>query len=279
MRIKEGGSGSFGFSGGSGKRSDSFRQGRKPGQKVRGTLMKWVSDDMAWVNIDGQKLLAQLQSSPPVGAQLTFIIKQLSPNIILKEIFEVSGAAASAISIASNFETARTLFENQFRQYAQSIEETPPQSRLLIFIGLMAEHPKLFAAFTDTTHCLNVINNQLGQAAKGILHYSPWLTPSARRNVGFTRRTITTTDGKSMTESIEECELATLGMIRTEFLCTENETNYRLKIQNVGGIAELKHYIGTRKHPWAAGTMQCMGIAKLPPSSHGGLVAEFMFRQ
>ncbi len=55
MRIRNSGSGFSGFS--SDSRSSSFRQGRRPGQKVRGKLLKWVSEDMAWVEIEGHKLV------------------------------------------------------------------------------------------------------------------------------------------------------------------------------------------------------------------------------
>lgn len=278
MRIRNSGSGSFGSGTKGGRnRKDSFKKDHQSGQKVRGTLLKWVSEDMAWVNIDGHKLLAQLQSRPPVGASLTFIIKQLQPEIILKEVFEVSGAASSVITLASDFDTSRTLFENQFRTHALTVAEQPPSSRRVAFTRLLAEHAKLLSTFLDAAACLKAIQHHLGTQLDARLHYSPWIAPTARRHVGLVRTQ--TSNSSTPLQTTEECEYDALGMLRTEFLCKADECGYKLYIQNVADIKQLKTYLGKRTHPWLDTPVTCYSISKLPPNKHGGLIAELMFKQ
>ena len=88
MRINgQGGS----FPGQDGPRQDSrrskrFRQGHRPGQKVRGRILEWREDDLAWVEIDGHGLLAQLSRDSALGLERTFLILRLEPEIVLREI-------------------------------------------------------------------------------------------------------------------------------------------------------------------------------------------------
>lgn len=278
MQISGPGSGSFdsGDGRGSRSRSASFKKGRRIGQKVRGTLIKWVSEDMAWVNIDGHRLLAQLQSRPPVGARLTFVIKQLQPNIILKELYEVPESAANTISMANDFDTARTLFENQFRPHAKLMLNAPPEQRQKTFVSLLRDNTKIMSSFLDAVACLHSIQIHIG-IDKGMLHYSPWMAPTARRHVGLLRKPVTMSDGNLMTEAIEECEYTSLGMVRAEFLQGEEGTSYRLKVQHVKHSNDLKRYLTTRNHQWISGKLKYLGTAKLPRGKHGGLIAELVF--
>lgn len=281
MRIRGSGSGFgfFGFGGGGDNRSDSFKKGRKPGQKVRGKLLKWVSDDMAWVEIEGHKLLAQLKSKPPVGAQLTFLIKQLYPEIMLKEIFGASAGGTNTLSLASDFESARTLFENALRPLSQSVEREPHTQRLTTFIELISSNNKLLTTFLDTTACVQTINRHINTAKVGTLYYQPWLLPAGRRHITLLRLNSAQKNASSLTESIVEFELGKLGMVRTEFLYKSPVTGYRLKLQYMDKADELKRYLNTRKHPDLIGEMECLGITKLPQSGHGGILAQTIFKQ
>lgn len=278
MRIRSSGSGSSGFGGG-GSRSDSFKQGRRPGQKVRGTLIKWISNNMAWVNIEGHKLLAQLQSTPPEGAQLTFLIKQIHPDIVLKEIFEISSAGASAIGLANNFDTSRTLFENQFRQYAHNLDKTPYSDRLIAFTDLLTLDRKLFASFIDTFSCMQNINSHIDTAKSGHLLFQPWLLPEGRRHISISRGAQKSTENPQLSQSIMECELGNFGMIRVEFLYKHPDTGYRVKLQHIAKAEKLKQYLSSRSHQELSGTIECLGVGKLPPTGHGGILAELMFAQ
>jgi len=277
MRIRDSGSSFFGFGGGGGSRSDSFKQGRRPGQKVKGVLLKWVSNDMAWVEIDGHKLLAQLNSKPQVGALLTFIIKQLTPNIVLKEVFEPASASIPALSMAGDFETARTLFENQLRSVSNTFEIAPRKQHLLNFTKLLSDNKKLLSTFLDTTSCLGVINQTLLSGKPECLFYAPWLIPMGRRHVGLKRHKGDAS--ANLIESLVEFDLKDFGMIRAEFLFKHPTTSYRLKLQHTARAGELKSYLSTRRYSDISGDIQCLGVSQLPQREHGGILAELMFKR
>lgn len=272
MRIGGYGSGFSGFGGGDKGRSDAFKKGRQPGQKVRGRLIKKVSHDTAWVDIEGHKLLAQIRTDAPEGSLLSFVITQLTPNIILRAVFEPSGIGRTTLTLASSFDTARTLMENQLRPHTTQLEQTAPAERKSVFITLLRSNAKLLAAYLDATNCLKDINNSIGDEA-GRLHYAPWQIPAARRHISYTR----TTSG--LIETIAEFDLPNLGMVRSVFLTKDGETGYKLLLQHRRGSAELKQFLSHRNYPLVPGEVKCLDIGQLPQRSHGGIIAELMFKK
>ncbi len=279
MRIRGSGSGFFGFGSGGGSRSDSFKQGRKPGQKVRGKLIKWVSENMAWVEIEGHRLLAQLNTHHPVGTHITFLIKQLHPEVMLKEIFEVSSVGAGTLTLASDFESSRTLFENALRPHTQNLEKTNSAERLPAFLKLLSDDNKLFTSFIDATTCVQKINQQIDTNTIGLLKYSPWLAPTSRRCITQLSTKTSQAPNSTIIESITEFDLSKLGMVRAEFLYKPFKIGYRLKLQHTSKVEELRRYLKSRPNLGFSGQIECLGITKLPQSAHGGILAEIMFKQ
>ena len=274
MRIRNSGSGFSGFRGDS--RSSAFRQGRRPGQKVRGKLLKWVSEDMAWVDIEGHKLLAKLQSRPPIGTLLTFVIKQLRPEIVLKEIYGASPVVATALELASSFEAARALFENKFRPYAPDLSDAPPDNRLTAFISHLGNDRKLMAAYMDVLNCAHGITHQFGSAKGHVLLYQPWLIPEGRRVATIIRSSPDSGDSR-LTAVLVEFEAPPFGLGRVEFLHKDGETGYRLKLQHPDRKAALETYLSRKTR--LTGDSRCLGIGKLRQKEHGGILAELLFAQ
>ncbi|WP_319467190.1 hypothetical protein [uncultured Pseudodesulfovibrio sp.] len=272
MRIRGSGSGFQGF--GKGRdRSDSFRKGRKKGQKVRGILLKWISKDMAWVNIDGHKLLANLHSPAPEGTHLTFIIRQLSPEIILKAIFEPSAAKQGPLDLIKTFDTSRTLFENKFRLLANY-----GGNSLHGFMDWLIDTPEAFVMYSDVVSCINQINRSMDHEKNWQLLYAPWMLPEGRRHIAaiYQKNSSST---EQFTELHYECELAQLGMVRIEFLHKSPDAGYRLKTQYSARTQELKQYLKSRSYPNLTAPPECLGISRLSPREHGGLLSEIIFAQ
>ncbi|MFZ5427221.1 MAG: hypothetical protein ACOZEN_09605 [Thermodesulfobacteriota bacterium] len=87
MRIRGQGS-SFG-SGGQrqeSQRSERFRRAHRAGQKVKGTILDWHSPGLAWVDIEGHRLLAQVSQDSAMGLERLFLIVRLTPDIVLREL-------------------------------------------------------------------------------------------------------------------------------------------------------------------------------------------------
>lgn len=274
MRIRNSGAGFRGFGGKS--RSDSFKQKHKLGGKIKGKLLKRVSDDMAWVSIDGDKLLAQLHSAHKEGASLTFIIKQLTPDIILKEVFEFSSGSANALDLANNFNTARTLFENRFRSVQQTLKANNATSKVEKFLELLANNPALYASFKDATICAQTISTHLETTTTGHLLYQPWLAPEGRRQTTFIRN-FPQQKPNPLIETIVEFEHSSWGMVRVEFLYKRPKAGFKLKLQHPAQSDSLLHYLTTRSYPDLTTKMECLGVKKLPQNKHGGILTELMF--
>lgn len=270
MKIRNSGS-SYGSFGNGQSRSDSFRRKHRLGQKVRGILLKNIPDGMAWVSIGDDKLLAQLNSAHPEGARLSFVIKQLSPDIILKEIFETGQATGNTIGIASSFDTARTLFENKFHHELQSTFVSGATE----FTQLLSSKSKLYAAFKDTQQCLSVISEALENAQIGQVLYQPWLTPTSRRQLTFIKHFNSSTT--QLLEAIVEFEHTVWGNARVEFLFKNSHAGYKLKAQHLSHADQLKSYLAASS-TLISESSECLGIAKLPPTAHGGILTELLFR-
>lgn len=88
MRIHGQNSSSAGFGGHKqdSERSERFRRGHRVGQKVQGRIVEWENQELAWVEIDGQRLLAQVNHDSALGLTRQFLVLKLSPEIVLKEI-------------------------------------------------------------------------------------------------------------------------------------------------------------------------------------------------
>ncbi|MDD3310660.1 hypothetical protein [Pseudodesulfovibrio sp.] len=272
MRIFGSGSGNSGFGGGD-DRSTAFRRGRRPGQKVRGRVLKRVADDMAWVEIEGHRLLAQLRSSPREGTWLVFVIRQLVPEIVLKELYESGTAATPRLETAASFEAARALFENRFRPEAAQVAALPAAERSGAFLTLLESAPKLRAAYLDALGCAGEITALFPPSHR--LLYQPWLLPEARRQATVVRAPAEE-DESRMQAAMVEFELPAFGLVRAEFLNKDGETGYRLKLQHPDRREALQAHLEAEVRP-ATGTVRCLGVAKLAQREHGGIVAELLF--
>ena len=49
-------------------------------------VLEWQSPGLAWVEIDGHRLLAQVSQDAALGHERMFLIVQISPDIVLREL-------------------------------------------------------------------------------------------------------------------------------------------------------------------------------------------------
>ena len=62
-----------------------FRQRFRPGDIVEGEILHFETPGLAWIRVEKLCLLASTRHNYPTGQKLCFLIKQLYPQIILKE--------------------------------------------------------------------------------------------------------------------------------------------------------------------------------------------------
>ncbi|BCS87409.1 hypothetical protein [Pseudodesulfovibrio sediminis] len=274
MRVSGSGSGGNSFFGGK-NRSDSFRQKHRCGQKVKGILLKNLSDNMAWVEINGDKLLAQLEVYHPRGSRLTFIIKQLVPDIILKELTLGQTTGSTPLNLASAFDTARTLFENALRQELQSAKAVSPRLSQVDFFKLIASNAQLCACYLDATGCARALSTPLEQKGKGRILYQPWYAPYSRRQVTFVHQN---NEKSALNTSIVEFDHTQLGLVRVEFMYGNGKVAYKIKMQHPKHSTALLRYLAAQTHLELTDQPDNLGIMKLPNFSHGGIITEMVFK-
>nr|WP_321257443.1 hypothetical protein [uncultured Pseudodesulfovibrio sp.] len=274
MRIKGYGNGTGGFGGGR-ERSDSFRNKHRLGQKIRGKLIKNIADNMAWVDFNGNRLLAQLANPHSEGSLLLFIIKQLNPQIILKELGANHADGTNALNLANTFDTTRTLFEKKFWAITKACSLTQPSLSCINFMKIIATNSELFACYMDASNCARSISNALLDAKRGTIIYQPWLASESHRQVTLVKET---NHRSKMTESIVEFDHPSMGLVRIEFFHKAKTVAYKLKMQRPQHSAALMRFLSTKKHHVNQLNLQHLGISKLPQSGHGGILAELLFR-
>lgn len=272
MRIGGSGSGFGGFQGGRKDQSDSFRRKHSLGQKLRGVLLKNVPDDMAWVEIDGDRLLAQLAMPHPEGAHLTFVVEQLVPSIILKELRgHAHGGGANVLGLANAFDTARALFEARFNPLVR--DTGSPIMETGAFFTFLAESRDLYACYADAVRCADELAALLGEN-EGRFVYQPWLAPETRRQVTF----VGPARDSGLTETVVEFDHPTMGLVRAEFLYRQDRVACRLKMQHMAHAKPLGRYLAAKTYPHLSAHTESPSITKLPKSEHGGIIAERLFR-
>lgn len=67
-------------------RRERFRRRRRPGQVVAGRVLGPAGEGLTWVDFDGAPLKARVAPETRPGTTLSFLILELSPDILLKEV-------------------------------------------------------------------------------------------------------------------------------------------------------------------------------------------------
>jgi hypothetical protein len=231
---------------------------------------------MAWVDIDGERLLAQLETARPEGSRLLFLVQQLVPQIILKELTgESHGNTATALSRVSDFDSARTLFENRFRPALQQAGLSGRPLSLPGFLTMLAENPPLHAAYQDAANCALPLSQALQDADKGAFCYQPWLAPTGRRQATLVRHAV---DDSQLSEILIEFDHTRMGLTRVQFLRKAATLSCRVQLQHPEHAAALSRYLDSRKRSGSPFQIQHLGVAKLPRTSHSGILAELLFQ-
>lgn len=182
MRISGYGSGGFTQSSDSRERAAAFRARHSIGQRIKGRILRREPNGLYWVQVGGEELLARLEVQADPGDQLLFIVRALTPEIMLQALRE--GVDAGDLpGLVQRFRSAREVFETQASALLTLLSTLPPQLGLRreAFALAMERHPEDAARFSKTLHLLEQINASVPceQQARGL--YLPWLTPAQRR--------------------------------------------------------------------------------------------------
>ncbi len=181
MRISGYGSGGSGGSSSrdAAARRKAFRKQRRVGDVVHGRLLRAESDELAWVDVEGQELLAAIPSPPAPGTRLIFLVKQLEPDIVLQHIPSGQGQVVR-LDALSSFWTSRANLECAVAEGFSVENENSPAHRQEAFTRWLRQNPAAAECFSRYSKAVEILNAQLQAAGAGRLLAMPWLLPEAR---------------------------------------------------------------------------------------------------
>ncbi|MEF2145005.1 MAG: hypothetical protein V3573_06130 [Desulfovibrionaceae bacterium] len=263
MRIRGTGSTNSSSTGPDNARATAFRKSHQIGQTVQGRVLRHAGSGLAWVNFGSVPLLAQIGSTPPVGARLTFQVQQLYPDIILKEYTAQGGAATGLGKAVQDFHTARAAFE-------AGLDALPPlpQGEKRFRSALSQQ---LGENLAQAEQCLALVNACLAGKDSRQLSYLPWLLPEAREN----ELLIWKKTDASMSEAVLGFRLEPFGALQFRAMLRSPLLRYRIYADRPQGAERLGPLLqkGLGLHEW---DMACLGSEVLPKRFRGGLLAELL---
>jgi hypothetical protein len=181
MRITGYGAG-FGQQDDGRDRAAAFRAKHSIGQRIKGRILRREPNGLSWVQVGGEELLARLEVQAEPGDQLTFIVRSLTPEIMLQAL---SGgmSAGDLPGLVQRFRAAREVFEGNSSEFLAALQATPPSPALRFeaFQKALETQAEATAHYAKVHALLAQINASLGQEQNAIALYQPWLLPGRRR--------------------------------------------------------------------------------------------------
>lgn len=181
MRITGYGAG-FGQQDGGRDRAAAFRARHSIGQRIKGRILRREQNGLYWVQVGGEELLARLEVQAEPGDQLTFIVRALTPEIMLQAL---SGgmSAGDLPGLVQRFRAAREVFEVNASEFLAALQATPPSPllRLEAFHIALEAQAEAASHYAKVQNLLAQINASLGQEQSAVAVYEPWLLPTRRR--------------------------------------------------------------------------------------------------
>lgn len=181
MRISGYGAG-FGQQSAAKDRAAAFRARHSIGQRIKGRILRREQNGLYWVQAGGEELLARLEVQADPGDELIFIVRALTPEIMLQAL-PGGMSAADLPGLVQRFRAAREVFEVHSATLLAALHPTPPQPalRLDAFNAALATSHDAATHFAKVQDLLTQINASLGAQQNAVALYQPWLLPGQRR--------------------------------------------------------------------------------------------------
>lgn len=186
MRIS--GFGTGGQPDGSRDRAAAFRARHGIGQRVRGRILRREQNGLTWVLVGGEELLARLEVQAEPGQELWFIVRALTPEIMLQAL-PPGQAAVDLPGLLQRFRAAREVFEQQDAGLLKPLSGLPPSPgvRREAFLAALAGNAAASERLDRTLELLGQMNASLDPASGLCALYLPWLLPALRRMEAWRR--------------------------------------------------------------------------------------------
>ena len=272
MRISGYGS-SFGQTADSQDRAASFRSKHSIGQRIKGRILKRDPNGLYWVKVGGEELLARLEVQADPGDQLLFIVRALSPEIMLQALSDGEVDVKDLPSLVQRFRAAREVFEVQHTTLLMALVDTPPQAELRreSFSKALDVTPDAAILHARTQEYIQHINTSLAARQNAQAMYLPWLTPGLRRQEIVRRNR---TDGS--VETALSAQDADCGSIEARLLLDTTAARLSISAQLPERTAPLQVELAALSREASGFEPSLLGVSKLKPSPLGGVLGELL---
>lgn len=233
MRVTGYGTG-FGQQEGARDRAAAFRARHSIGQRIKGRILRREQNGLYWVQVGGEELLARLEVQAEPGDQLLFIVRALTPEIMLQAL--AGGASAGDVpGLVQRFRAAREVFEVNDAAMLTALRISPPHPalRLEAFQLALSADAEASGRYGKAQEILAQINASLGADQQAVALYQPWLLPQARRQE-MLRRTAT------LTETIMSAAYVEAGNIEARLTVGDATARLVLAAENPTGCGALQ---------------------------------------
>ncbi len=280
MRIKGYGSGQGGQSGQSGPgrdRAANFRAGHSVGERIRGRVLRREPSGLYWVQVGNDELLARLEVQTEPGDQLMFVVRALTPEILLQAL-QGDGPQDDLPGLVQRFRAAREAFETRAEPLLSVLSRIPPmpsqrQEGFGIALGGNAEAQRLHANTQSVLQRINeVLASGRGAEARGpAALYLPWLLPGLRRQEMVRRQT-----GAGFTEASMSARGAGCGGLELRLLSRPGQCSLRLLAEHPDQTGALQVELAGLVREALGVEAEFLGVARLAPPAGAGVLGELL---
>lgn len=259
--------------GGSSERSARFRKKYSVGQVLQGTLIKWEKSRLGWVQIDDLRLLASILTTPSPGDILTFLVQQLYPDIILKEVgqddFNAQEAYISPADVTRHFVSSRSAFQSRASSLFKVIAGHKGLSsgeRLAMLLRLLEDEPETAALFFETQKCAADLNSVLKSSR---LFYMPWMIPVGINQEIVLKIKEPDNPENSFYELLFALDLPPSVPVRFRIMYKKPQCGFKLLADdpNLSTLLSVNY-----KHAFD----EFLGVERIPARSSGGFLSELL---
>lgn len=250
-----------------------FRKKYRVGEIIQGSLLKWEHGRLGWVQIDELQLLANILTSPSPGDELTFVVQQLYPEIMLKEIgpddLNERGFYVNPVDTTRDFVRCRAAFQSRAAAVLDELSgrrDLSSAERRNCFLESLEEKPDIAALFFETLKCAADLNSVLKSSR---LYYMPWLVPNAMNQEIVLKIKNVADPENSFYELLYALDLPPSTPLRFRIMYKRPQCGFKL----LSDDRNLSTLLGVNfKHAFP----DFIGVERIPPQSSGGFLSELL---
>lgn len=218
---------------------EHFRRAFRTGERVAGKVLSRPDAFSAWVDISGYELLARTDTDPQPGAVLLFLIAQLHPVVILRELPQAASGVPGpdprhTAALLRSFRAARAALDSRLSALGPLPATWDLTALKTRFLSLLRKDAGAWAAFSHGRRLARDISALPAIRRLGRFLYAPWYPPDASDHELFLGNA---GDG-GIREILLGFRLTGPGLVRIKALAGQGLAQCLTSVQYPGKLAE-----------------------------------------